>query len=128
MSGRTLPTAAALLVAGDRHSRGSHATLSVKGGDCILHADRIQSRQFLSSACERKCGWFGWPTAEKLEALRQQWFDAPDLASQQALCVAGLSSALRRSELVAFGLEQVTWTRNGMMLMIDRPKTGRTAF
>ena len=33
-----------------------------------------------------KGGWFGWPTDEKLEALRQQWFDAPDLASQQALC------------------------------------------
>jgi hypothetical protein len=41
---------------------------------------------------------------------------------------AGLSGALRRSELVALGLEHVTWTRNGMMLMIDRPKTGRTAF
>lgn len=34
-----------------------------------------------------KGGWFGWPTDEKLEALRQQWFDAPDLASQQAVCV-----------------------------------------
>jgi peptide/nickel transport system substrate-binding protein len=30
--------------------------------------------------------WFGWPTAPKLEALRDQWFAAPDLASQQALC------------------------------------------
>jgi peptide/nickel transport system substrate-binding protein len=28
----------------------------------------------------------GWPTDDKLEALRQQWFDAPDLASQQAIC------------------------------------------
>ena len=30
--------------------------------------------------------WFGWPTSAKLEALRQSWFDAPDLAAQQAIC------------------------------------------
>jgi peptide/nickel transport system substrate-binding protein len=33
-----------------------------------------------------KGGWFGWPTDATLEALRQQWFDAPDLASQRAIC------------------------------------------
>lgn len=33
-----------------------------------------------------KGGWFGWPTDENLEALRQKWFDASDLAAQQALC------------------------------------------
>jgi peptide/nickel transport system substrate-binding protein len=33
-----------------------------------------------------KGGWFGWPTDERLEELRQQWFDAPDLAAQQAIC------------------------------------------
>jgi peptide/nickel transport system substrate-binding protein len=33
-----------------------------------------------------KGGWFGWPTDELLEDLRQQWFDAPDLAAQQAVC------------------------------------------
>ena len=32
--------------------------------------------------------WFGWPTSEKLEALRVQWFAAPDLAAQQAACRA----------------------------------------
>jgi peptide/nickel transport system substrate-binding protein len=32
-----------------------------------------------------KGGWFGWPTDAALEALRQQWFDAPDLAAQKAL-------------------------------------------
>ena len=29
--------------------------------------------------------WFGWPTAPKLEALRDAWFDAPDLQSQKKL-------------------------------------------
>ncbi len=31
-------------------------------------------------------GWFGWPTSPKLEALREQWFDAPDFAAQKAAC------------------------------------------
>jgi peptide/nickel transport system substrate-binding protein len=29
---------------------------------------------------------FGWPTDEPLETLRQQWFDAPDLPRQRAIC------------------------------------------
>jgi peptide/nickel transport system substrate-binding protein len=32
-----------------------------------------------------KKAWFGWPTDEKLEALRDAWFDAPDLKSQKAI-------------------------------------------
>ena len=31
-------------------------------------------------------GWPGWPTIPKLEALRDQWFNAPDDASRRALC------------------------------------------
>lgn len=30
--------------------------------------------------------WFGWPNDPKLEALRQGWFAATDLAAQQRLC------------------------------------------
>ena len=30
-------------------------------------------------------GWFGWPTDEKLEQIREAWFDAPNLAAQKAL-------------------------------------------
>ena len=30
--------------------------------------------------------WFGWPTDPDMEALRDAWFDAPDLAAQQKLC------------------------------------------
>jgi peptide/nickel transport system substrate-binding protein len=29
--------------------------------------------------------WFGWPTAPKLEALRDAWFDAPDAAAQRTI-------------------------------------------
>ena len=35
-----------------------------------------------------KDAWFGWPTAPKLEELREAWFDAPDLPTQQKLGVA----------------------------------------
>ncbi len=31
--------------------------------------------------------WFGWPTSPVIEQLRQDWLDAPDLATQQRLCV-----------------------------------------
>ncbi len=30
-------------------------------------------------------GWFGWPTDERIEQLRESWFDAPDLAAQRAI-------------------------------------------
>ena len=30
--------------------------------------------------------WFGWPTDPKMEALREAWFDAPDMAAQQKIC------------------------------------------
>jgi peptide/nickel transport system substrate-binding protein len=30
-----------------------------------------------------RAGWFGWPTNPDIESLRQQWFDAPDLAAQK---------------------------------------------
>lgn len=33
-----------------------------------------------------KKAWFGWPTDTAMEALRDAWFEAPDLAAQQKLC------------------------------------------
>jgi peptide/nickel transport system substrate-binding protein len=30
-------------------------------------------------------GWFGWPTSPRLEALRDEWLDAPDLATQKRI-------------------------------------------
>lgn len=39
-------------------------------------------------------GWFGWATSAGLEAERSAWFDAPDLAGQQA--------AARRQQALAF--------------------------
>ena len=31
-------------------------------------------------------GWFGWPTDPEMETLRDQWFDAPDVAAQRGIC------------------------------------------
>jgi peptide/nickel transport system substrate-binding protein len=31
-------------------------------------------------------GWFGWPTDDKMESLREDWFNGPDLAAQQKTC------------------------------------------
>jgi peptide/nickel transport system substrate-binding protein len=50
--------------------------------------DCVQSRQFLSAARQWQGGWFGWPTDEPLEALRQNWFDAPDLPAQKTIAAA----------------------------------------
>ena len=33
-----------------------------------------------------KKGWFGWPTDPRLEQLRDEWLDAPDLATQKKIC------------------------------------------
>ncbi|NOG69614.1 ABC transporter substrate-binding protein [Roseicella sp. DB1501] len=41
-----------------------------------------------------KDGWWGWSSSERLEALRQRWFDAPDLAAQKPLA--------REMQLAAF--------------------------
>jgi peptide/nickel transport system substrate-binding protein len=30
-------------------------------------------------------GWYGWPTSERIEALRNAWYDAPDLSAQQKI-------------------------------------------
>jgi integrase len=44
-------------------------------------------------------------------------------ARDRALILVGFSGALRRSEIVALDVEHVTWTRNGMKLLIERSKT-----
>jgi len=48
-----------------------------------------------------------------------------DLAGlrDRALFLVGFAGALRRSELVALDVEQVTWTKTGMKLLIERSKT-----
>ena len=34
-----------------------------------------------------QAAWFGWPDMPKMEALRDQWLDAPDLATQKSIAL-----------------------------------------
>ncbi len=47
--------------------------------------------------------WFGWPTDPVLEALRQDWFDAPDLPAQQAIARSIQRRALEAPPFIPLG-------------------------
>lgn len=52
-------------------------------------------------------GWNGWPTDPTLEALRQQWLDAPDTQAAQAVCKQMQEQALRSLPYIPLG----QWTQ-----------------
>ncbi|HZS82485.1 MAG TPA: ABC transporter substrate-binding protein [Stellaceae bacterium] len=64
-----------------------------KGGWTLFHTsvlgtdmlDPAQNSQLRGNGAG---GWFGWPTDAKMEALREQWLDAPDEAARQRLAAA----------------------------------------
>jgi peptide/nickel transport system substrate-binding protein len=47
--------------------------------------------------------WFGWPNVPELETLRDSWFDAPDLAAQQAIARRMQGIAMRELPFVPLG-------------------------
>jgi peptide/nickel transport system substrate-binding protein len=47
--------------------------------------------------------WFGWPDSPKLEALRQDWFGAADLAAQQQICQQIQRQALQDIPYIPLG-------------------------
>ncbi len=48
--------------------------------------DMLNPAGHISLRGDGEAGWFGWPSSPKIEALRNAWFDAPDVATQKALC------------------------------------------
>jgi peptide/nickel transport system substrate-binding protein len=48
-------------------------------------------------------GWFGWPTDETMEGLRDSWFDAPDLAAQQKICEQMQTRAFEQVPFIPIG-------------------------
>jgi len=48
--------------------------------------------------------WFGWPTAPKLETLREQWLHAPDMATQKAIATQIQSQAFLDVPALPVGL------------------------
>lgn len=56
-----------------------------------------------------KQGWFGWPTDARIEALRDQWFDAPDLEAQKKICRAIQAEAFRSIPFIPVGQWYHPW-------------------
>ena len=48
--------------------------------------------------------WFGWPVDAKMETLRNAWFDAEDLAGQQAICKQMQEEYFQSVPYVALGM------------------------
>jgi peptide/nickel transport system substrate-binding protein len=47
--------------------------------------------------------WFGWPDSPRIEALRDAWYEAPDLAGQRALCEEIQRAALDELPYIPLG-------------------------
>ncbi len=48
-------------------------------------------------------GWIGWPDSPELERLRDGWFDAPDLAAQQAIARRIQAQAMQDVPMIPLG-------------------------
>ena len=48
-------------------------------------------------------GWPGWPTLPRLEALRDQWFDAPNDAARKAVCADIQRAAIEEVAFIPVG-------------------------
>ena len=79
-----------------------------KGGWSVFHTstvgpdmtDPAQNSQLRGNGVD---GWFGWPTDAKLEALREAWFAAPDLATQQKVAADIQAEAYASVPYITFG-------------------------
>jgi peptide/nickel transport system substrate-binding protein len=70
-----------------------------------------------------KKAWFGWPSDDKLEALREQWLDEADAAKQKRLCEQIQARALELVTIIPLGqyLPPAAWTKK-----ISTPLKGLT--
>ncbi len=70
-----------------------------------------------------KKAWFGWPTDDKLEALREQWLDEVDPSQQKKLCEQIQARCLDLVTVIPLGqyLPPAAWT-----MMISTPLKGLT--
>ena len=57
-------------------------------------ADQINPAGHLSLRTNGSKAWFGWPDDPKLEAMRDEWFAAGDVAAQAAICAGMQKEAL----------------------------------
>lgn len=70
-----------------------------------------------------KDAWVGWPTSPRLEELRQQWIDAPDLAAQKAICEDTQRQALVDVPYIPLGAFSTVggYRRNLADMQLQRP-------
>ena len=54
-------------------------------------------------------GWFGWPTDDRIESLRQDWFDAPDQAAQKQICEQIQMEAFKSIPFMPIGQWYYPW-------------------
>ncbi len=59
-------------------------------------------------------GWFGWPTAPRLEELRDAWLAAPDVASQQRIAADLQAQAFEDVPFLPLGqfFQPTAWSRS----------------
>jgi peptide/nickel transport system substrate-binding protein len=63
--------------------------------------------------------WFGWPTMPRMEELRAQWFEAPNLEAEQRLAREIQAEALREAPYLPLGQYfQATAYRRGLSGML----------
>lgn len=65
--------------------------------------DHLNPAGHLSLRANGDRAWFGWPTDPKLEALRDEWFLAPDVAAQAAICANIQQEALQNVPYIPMG-------------------------
>jgi len=109
------------------HRRSSHETLD-NGGWSVFPASNPAADYVdpLLARCIRgngKKAWFGWPTDDTLEALREQWLDEADTPKQKQLCAQIQARCLDLVTMIPLGqfLPPAAWTNK-----ISTPLLGLT--
>ena len=65
--------------------------------------DHLNPSGHLSLRTNGDQAWFGWPTDPKIEQLRNDWFDAPDVPKQAAICAEIQHEALQSLPYIPMG-------------------------
>ncbi len=107
--------------------RGSHEPLD-KGGWSMFPAGFPAAEYVDPLLCtgirgNGKQAWFGWPSDDRLEALREQWLDEADPAAQKKLCEQIQARCLDLVTVIPLGqyLPPAAWTKK-----ISTPLKGLT--
>ena len=65
--------------------------------------DHLNPSGHLSLRSNGEQAWFGWPTNAKIEQLRNEWFDAPDVPQQATICAEIQREALQSLPYIPMG-------------------------